>query len=207
MKKFIILALFSIAYTFSIAGTIELDGVFQGKNIYVMNPFSQSGVGFCVYEVTVNGKVTTDEINSSAFEIDFSSLNINLGSEIKVSIKHKENCKPKVLNPEVLKAKSTFEIKLINVDKEGNLNWTTENESGKLPFVVEQFRWNKWVKVGTIEGKGTPSSSNYTMKVNVHSGSNKFRVKQIDYTNKPRYSAEVPFRSMTPPVSLVSKKV
>lgn len=207
MKKYILLALFSITYLFSSAGVIELDGVFQGKNIYVMNPFSQSGVGFCVYEVTVNGKVTTDEINSSAFEIDFSAFQLKLGSEIKVSIKHKENCRPKVLNPEVLKAKSTFEVKLINVDKEGNLTWTTEGEAGKLPFIVEQYRWNKWIKVETIEGKGIPSANSYSVKVNLHSGSNKFRVKQIDYTNKPRYSSEVPFRSMAPPVSIASKSV
>jgi hypothetical protein len=42
------------------AGEMELRGTFQGENLYVKNPFAASGVGFCVYEVTVNGQTTTD---------------------------------------------------------------------------------------------------------------------------------------------------
>jgi len=56
----------------AIAGTIVLDGNYHGKNLYVQNPFASSGVGYCTIEVEVNGQVTTDEINSSAYEIDFS---------------------------------------------------------------------------------------------------------------------------------------
>jgi len=203
---FIVVMFFSF---FSIAQSseIELEGIFQGKNLYVMNPFASSGVGFCVYEVKVNGQLTTDEINSSAFEIDLSTFQFNLGDKITVEIKHKDNCKPKVLNPEVLKPKSTFEITLINVSKEGILNWKAKNEAGKLPYIVEQFRWNKWVKVGQIEGKGTPQENDYSMKITPHSGSNKFRVKQIDYTKKPRYSQEVSYRSTKMPVSFSPNKV
>jgi hypothetical protein len=171
-----------------------------------MNPFSSSGVGFCVFEVTVNGKVTTDEINSSAFEIDLSIFQFAMGDKVTIAIKHKDNCVPKVLNPEVLKPKSTFNVSLINVEKDGNLKWSTSGESGKLTFVVEQYRWNKWVKVGEVEGKGTSGSNSYSLKVHPHSGNNKFRVKQIDYSKKPRYSPEADFKSMSPPVSITSKK-
>jgi hypothetical protein len=188
------------------AGEIMLDGIFQGKNLYVMNPFASSGVGFCVFEVTVNGKMSTDEINSSAFEIDLSVFQFNVGDKVTILIKHKDNCLPKVLNPEVLKPKSTFTTSSITVDKDGTLKWTTSGEAGKLPFVVEQYRWNKWVKLGEVDGKGTLGSNSYTFKVFPHSGNNKFRVKQIDYTKKPRYSSEADFRSMTPPISITSKK-
>ena len=207
MKKLTILSLFLALQVASFAGVIEIEGVFQGKNIYVMNPFSSSGVGFCVYEVSVNGKVTTDEINSSAFEIDFTALQLKLGSEIVVEIKHKENCIPKVLNAEVLKPKSTFVVKLIDVQKDGTLNWTTEQEDGKLPFVVEQFRWNKWIKVGDVVGNGTSGLNKYTAKVNLHSGENRFRVKQIDHSNSPRYSSEANLKTIQPAVVLASTKV
>jgi len=59
------------------AGVIVLEGNYQGKNLYVQNPFAGSGVGFCVSEVIINGEVSTDEINSSAFEF------IILKTEIK----------------------------------------------------------------------------------------------------------------------------
>lgn len=206
MNKFLsfLFILFSFTCT---AGVIELEGIFQGKNLYVMNPFSASGVGFCVFEVTVNGQVTTDEINSSAFEIDLSIFQFKVGDKIKIVIKHKENCKPKVLNPEVLKPKSTYTVTSINIDKNGTLSWTTTGESGSLPFIVEQYRWNKWIKSGEVEGKGTSAANNYSLKVNPHSGNNKFRIKQIDYSKTPKYSQEVPFRSMQPPISLPSKKI
>lgn len=188
------------------AGEIVIDGIFQGKNIYVMNPFASSGVGFCVFEVTVNGKVSTDEINSSAFEIDLSVFQFTVGDKVTIVIKHKDNCVPKVLNPEVLKPKSTFNITSIEVTKDGFLKWTTTNESGKLPFIVEQYRWNKWIKVEDVEGKGTSGPNSYSTKVFPHSGNNKFRVKQVDYTKKPRLSQDVLFKSLQPPVTITNKK-
>lgn len=209
MKRFL-LSFFVLVIAVSVyaeSNIIQLDGIFQGKNLYVVNPFASSGVGFCVYEVNVNGQITTDEINSSAFEIDLSLFQLQLGEKIMITIKHKENCKPKVLNPEDLKPKSTYELVSINVDKEGSIKWETKGEAGKLPFIVEQYRWNKWVKIGELEGKGTPGLNSYSLKATPHSGENKFRVKQIDYTKKPRYSDEVKLRSMTPPVSLESKKI
>ena len=38
------------------AGVIVLEGNYMGKNIFVKNPFGGAGVGFCVFEVTINGK-------------------------------------------------------------------------------------------------------------------------------------------------------
>lgn len=207
MKKYIITFLFfALIGSWSFASEIVIEGIFQGKNLYVMNPFTSSGVGFCVFEVTINGKTSTDEINSSAFEIDLSVFQFNIGDKIVVDIKHKDNCIPKVLNPEVLKPKSTFTVSLIEVGKDGTLSWMTTGEAGKLTYVVEQYRWNKWVKVGEIDGKGTPSSNSYSAKVSPHSGNNKFRVKQVDYTKKPRYSTEANYKSMAPAVSITSKK-
>src|SRR5687767_358583 len=161
--------LFSIINSFS-QGVIVLEGNYQGKPLYVQNPFGPGGVGFCVTEVKVNGNITTDETNSSAFEIDLKSQKLNPGEKVEVRILHKEGCKPKVLNPEVLKPRSTFEVVSMSADKDGTFKWSTRSETGKLAFVVEQFRWNKWVKVGEVEGKGTPSSNEYTFKVAPHSG-------------------------------------
>src|SRR5688572_29323017 len=70
MKKSLFLAVFFFPATSFLAGTIVIDGQYQDKNIYVQNSVSSSGVGFCAYEVRVNGQITNDEINSSAFEID-----------------------------------------------------------------------------------------------------------------------------------------
>lgn len=189
------------------AAVIVLEGNYQGKNLFVQNPFAGSGVGFCVSEVMVNGQVTTDEINSNAFEVDLHNFSLKIGDKLEVKIKHKDDCKPKVLNPEVLKPKSTFDVVSISIDKEGTLKWSTKGEAGKLPYVVEQFRWNKWVKVGETDGVGTDKVNEYSFTVTTHSGKNQFRVKQVDFTGQPRLSKTVDYVSSAPEVTFAPAKV
>lgn len=208
-KTFLFLILSGILTTkgFSQGGVIILEGNYQGKNLYVQNPFGSGGVGFCVTEVFVNGNITTDEVNSSAFEIDFKSHKLQIGEKVEIKIKHKEDCKPKVLNPEVLKPKSTFEVITMTIDKDGTLKWSTKSETGKLAFAIEQFRWNKWVKVGEVDGVGTPTTNNYTFKIAPHSGKNQIRVRQTDYSGQPRLSKPVDFMSDATEVSFAPVKV
>ncbi len=197
MKKFITIILFTFLFaTSAFSEDIKLEGIFQGENIFVMNPFASSGVGFCIYEVTVNGQLTTDEINSSAFEVDLSQFHFKIGDPIVIVLKHKEGCVPKILNPEVIKPRSTFDTESITVDKSGTLKWSTTNEKGALAFVVEQFRWEKWIKVATVQGVGTPAKNSYSVPVDIHTGINKFRVKQVDFSKKPRLSPEATHRNL-----------
>ncbi|MBK8498641.1 MAG: hypothetical protein IPL52_07445 [Flavobacteriales bacterium] len=177
----------------SFAGTIVLEGHYQGKNLFIQNPFSEAGVGFCVFEVTVNDQIATDEINSSAFELDLGNFGLKVGDAVVVKVRHKDGCTPVILNPEVLKPKSTFDIVKQEVSSDGTYRWTTANETGELPFIVEQKRWNKWVKVGEVMGVGRPGEHKYEFKVTPHYGENYFRVKQTDLTRKARFSEAVTF--------------
>jgi hypothetical protein len=186
---------------------ITISGIYQGENLFVMNPFASSGVGFCVFEVTVNGQITTDEINSSAFEIDLSVFQLKSGDKVTIIIKHKEGCVPKILNREVLQSKSTFKVLEITYDKKSNsLKWSSSSEKGSLPFIVEQYKWKKWVNVGTVDGKGTNGPNEYSLKVFTHSGMNKFRIRQTDFSQKPRYSQEATFRSLDAEVTMSPEK-
>jgi hypothetical protein len=186
---------------------ILVEGTYQGENLYIQNPFAESGVGFCVIDVSINGEQSIDEINSSAFEIDFTSYQLFRGQAVTVKITYKDGCSPRVLNPEVLKATSTFKITSISVAKSGELKWVTTGERGSLPFVIEQFRWNKWVRVGKVKGKGLEGTNTYSFKAELHSGPNKFRLKQIDHTRRPRYSKAAKLtRSGAPEVFITSDK-
>ncbi|MBN2663191.1 MAG: T9SS type A sorting domain-containing protein [Bacteroidales bacterium] len=198
MKKFILYIIFIFIGTLTVFADDELTvtGIYQGENLYIMNPFAPSGVGFCIFEVLINGQTSTDEIASSAFEIDLSIYNFKLGDPVEVVIKHRDGCTPQVLNPEVLLPKSTFNIESITLNKTGKLNWITSGEVGSLPFYVEQFKWNKWVRIATINGVGTPGINNYSTAVKFVTGTNKFRVKQVDYTNSARYSNVVEYRNL-----------
>ncbi len=72
--------------------------------------------------------------------------------------------------------KDTCKILSINIDNKSMLSWTTKNEAYKHIFFIEQFRWNKWVKVGEVEGLGTPQTNEYHFQIIPYTGENKVRV-------------------------------
>ncbi|MCC6180715.1 MAG: hypothetical protein IT237_02670 [Bacteroidia bacterium] len=188
------LLLFVLSITTSVAFSTDvlvLEGKFQSKNVFIQNSFGPNGVGFCATEIKVNGRIATDEVNSSSFEIDLTAMNIKPGEKVVIEISHKNDCMPVVLNPEVLKPRPTFDIVSMNVNPEGILKWTTKNENGALPYIIEQFKWNKWVYVGEVQGIGTPENHDYSFKVLTHSGENKFRVKQKGFAVAPKASSTV----------------
>lgn len=190
MKIFITLASAFVLNTFVNSATLVVEGKYQNKNVFVQNAIGNSGVGFCAQEIKVNGKLTTDETNSSAFEIDLASLQLKYGEAVTIEIIHKDGCTPKVLNMDDLKPKPTFEVLTINVSPAGILKWTTKNESGSLPYIIEQFKWNKWIPIGEVNGIGTGDNHDYSFKVAMHSGDNKYRVKQKGLNSSTKVSPE-----------------
>lgn len=196
-KNILILSLIVVAFVAKASSVLIVEGKFQNKNIYIQNSFGSNGVGFCATEIRVNGQITTDEVNSSAIEIDLSAMNIKPGQKVVIEISHKSDCTPVVLNPEVLKPRPTFEVVSMNINNSGILKWTAKNESGSLPYVIEQFKWNKWVYVGEVQGVGTAENHDYSFQISTHSGENKFRVKQVGLGATPKVSSPVIINSGT----------
>jgi hypothetical protein len=192
---------------FGFGTSLSIEGSYQGKNLYVQNPEDADGFGFCATKVTVNGDVLPGGTQLSAFEIDFSLFNIEMGEAVFIVIEHNDGCKPKILNPEVLLPKSTFNTVDIQIANNGMLTWKTTNEQGKLPFIIEQYRWNKWVKVGEVQGKGTSGTNAYEFLVAPHSGENTIRVVQVDHSGAKNSSKEVKFSSAIPTVAKTPVKV
>lgn len=190
---------------FSFAEALVVKGVYQGKDLYIKNAFAPDGVGFCIYEVLVNGEVTTDEINSSAFAIDLSLFGFEQGTALEVVLRSKENCDIKVINPEAIAPQSTFDVVSSRLEQ-NVLMWTTENEVGPIPFVIEQYKWNKWVEIGTVRGIGEKSTQEYRIEVPLHNGKNIFRVRQNDPMGV-RYSTKMEFDSDLPEVTILTSKV
>ncbi len=185
---------------------IVVKGNYYGKNLYVVN--SSCGGGFCVEEVFVNDIKTSDEINSNSFEIDFSQLGIKVGETVDIKIKHKDNCKPTVFNPEVLKQQNNFTFTSIKFDKDKNLTWSVSGTVVSEPFIVEEFRWGKWIETGRIDFKDTIGPGRYILKgVSQCFGMNDFRVKHIDAGVNYVYSKELKFRSKELEVLIKSPKI
>lgn len=188
------------------AEVVVISGVYQGKDLYVKNPLTGSGVGYCVFEVLVNGSITSDEINSPAFAVDLAAWGLKLNDAVEVVLRCKEKCEVKIINPEVIYPNSTFEIVSMSVTPLGMLTWLSKGESAPIPYIVEQFRWNRWVKVGETIGLGKSDKNEYSFQALLHSGTNTFRVYQMDHKGQ-RTSQEVKVESATPAVNIKSTKI
>jgi len=154
---------------------------YNGKNVYIQNPFASDGLGFCVEKVLVNDQETSDQFASSAFEIDLSNLDLKLGEPVKIEVFHSLNCLPKALNYFMV-MRSTFKTKEIKVEKD-SLFWCTTDEQSPMIFIVEKYQWNKWLRIGEVDGVGISIENCYSFNLKKHftNGLNEFRVKQIGY--------------------------
>lgn len=206
LKKGLLLLLFVLPSLLNAQEIIVLEGNYQLRNIFVNNSIGVDGVGFCVTNVFVNGEVSTDEINQNAFEIDLTLFNLGFGDEVVVEIHHKENCAPEVINPLALQPQATFKTESISIDDNAIISWATTNETGVLPFRVQQFKWNKWVTVGEVQGIGNPGNHSYRFQAIPVSGKNRFRVMQKSGDGRVRVSPEVTFQSGTPVVNYTFDK-
>ncbi|MFL5762845.1 MAG: hypothetical protein ACJ77K_02815 [Bacteroidia bacterium] len=195
MKYFLLLLAMICCCTVPAQERTIVRGKYLKKNLYLNNNLSADGKGFCTDSVHVNGKRVFIQ-PSAAYAIPLDSMGFMEMDSIYVEIFHKAGCKPTVLQPEIINPKSTFDIVSINVNSDGILQWTTSNEIARLPFIVEQFRWNKWIKIGEVEGKGGFETNAYEFtETMVHSGENKFRVKQVT-SSGPRSSPTATYLSI-----------
>ncbi|MCE3228010.1 MAG: hypothetical protein K0S32_2561 [Bacteroidetes bacterium] len=128
---------------------------------------------------------------ATAFEINLKTLNLQVGDKLEVVIVHKDNCKPKVLNPNPHTPKSDFIITSISIDGSCILKWKSKESGNKNPYLVEQFINNKWTVVAEIESWGSQFEREYRQQVTPNPGENSFRVKQTDRFGIVRVSSTV----------------
>ncbi|WMJ74311.1 hypothetical protein RCC89_14215 [Cytophagaceae bacterium ABcell3] len=187
------------------AGILTLTGVYQGKNLYVQNPFTGNMKDFCTNDVYINDVKVLSNVQSSAYEIDLSILGID--DPVTVKITHKDDCKPKILNPQVVKSTSSFQFHSFNVEKE-NIVWATKGETPKGRFFVEQFKNNSWGTVKELTGKSSKVINNYQIgSSSHHSGLNKYRIKYLEADGQVFYSQVMEFESGLEAISMYPKRV
>lgn len=181
----------------------EFEGIYQGDNVFIQNPLSDSTGNYCTISIHVNDILIQTGFEMSAYEIRLDTLKLLIGDKVNVRISHWSDCSPKILTA-MINPKPPFEIRKISIDSTGLLKWSTIKENGKLTYTIEQYLWNKWVRVGEVTGKGQPLLNEYESTVILHSGTNKFRVKQQDANGKNYLSKTVEVDSDLKPIKLKS---
>ncbi len=198
-KHFHILVVLVILLNFNAVAQLNFYGMNKNENLYLVNPRDTISQTFCIDSIILNSKKIDIQLKNSILEVDFVSKNLQDNEVLNLKIFHKRNCKPSMVNPEVFIPKTTFEIADFRYTND-TLRWQTRNEHGSLMFYVEQYRWQNWQTVGEIQGTGSADLQTYTLPVKIHSGVNRFRIKQTDYTNVSRFSDELSYTSTIPEV-------
>jgi hypothetical protein len=201
MKKYFFAFAFLFVRLVSIGqtDTLVLNQVYEGKNIYLQG---------CIINISVNGQNTDDYDFSSPYEIDLKNYKLKQGDSIHVQIIHEKECSVEILDPQLFRPVIAKYIE-ISVDTSGTLkilNWEAKNEPENSIFIVEQFRWNKWQKIGEVEAR-RDGKHEYQFIVCPTSGKNKFRVKLVDHNNPPKISDAAILNSNKTPVKLKSSTI
>lgn len=180
---------------------IEIYGVYQGKNVYVQNPFTSNMKDYCTKEVYVNDVKLMTEIHASAYEIDLSFLPVN--EPVTIRITHKEDCNPKILNPQVVKIQTTFAFNSVNMEKR-QLSWATKNEHARGRYFIERYEYSHWKILNEIYSSG---AGRYVQPITHNSGSNKYRIKYLDERGNAIYSDVLDYESDNKPITIYPKRV
>jgi len=83
-------------------------------------------------------------------------------------------------------------IKMLNfkIDLDGKMTWQTENEKANANFEIKEFRWNKYLLIGEIKGKG-PGNNSYSFLADTSCSLYHVRLTVVD--SIPRDSEKVSY--------------
>lgn len=174
------------------SGEIVFSGTYQGKDIYIQNPYNQSTRSFCVASVFVNDRQVLASPKITAIKVDLSYLSLN--ELVVIRIMHHDSCKPRVVNAHVLKKTGDFQFLTMEAD-DNSLMWTTRGELPGGGFILEQWtEETDWAVIDTIEAKGGNIKNNIYAHSAPHAkGQNKYRVQYVNAEGLRSYSMEAYF--------------
>lgn len=172
-------------------GEINISGKYQGKNLYVQNPFASDITAYCTDRVFVNNELILSDLSVSAYEIDLSYL--PLDTPIAIRIVHKDGCSPFIVNPQVIAANDGFRFLTFVIESE-ILKWITTNEPGACHFYIERLEENRWIEVADIPAKGRQANNFYKLPAAHIEGVNTYRIRFVQPEGEIFYSSEASYK-------------
>jgi len=166
-----------------------LSGSYQGKDVFVRNPYVKNLGRFCTQQVFVNDRKVFDQPKVSAYKIDLSYLEIN--DLVVIRITHSEGCQPSIVNPHVLKSNSSF--KFITTETDNNsISWKTKGEEIRGSYIIEQKTDEAdWGPIDTVTAKAELDINRYIIAAPHQKGVNHYRIKYVDSSGLENYSLEM----------------
>jgi len=185
--------------------TISISGMFYHTNVYVYNPSVADS--FSVQSIIINNDTITHELDANGIELDLNTYEMEEGDRVSIQVIYAGNYSPVIVNPQALMPPVKFRISKPKYSKDKELKWMVRGVPGDYPIIVEQYKWNAWKTVATIDPIDTVANNLYRVKIQPHSGKNIYRVKSHNIKGEEIVSRESIFSdSKTSTVSIQNKK-
>jgi hypothetical protein len=197
MRKAIFIFIVILSVDFSFASELELAGFYQGKDIYLRNPYVSSENAFCIESVALNGYEIIVNPRVASIRIDLHEFSLN--ELVRISIIHSDQCTPDIINPEDLVWKEEFAFLSVSTD-EKTIYWTTklERENGK--FIVQSNNQGIWESALTIDASGKTEAS-YTQSIDHIEEENLYRIIYEPEDGTPVISKTVDYVKILEPIT------
>lgn len=184
----------------------NLAGVYQGKTLFIQNPYDKDAREFCIENIYINEKFVETNYKLSAIKLDFTGY--DLYSPVKIRIEHKDTlCAPTIINPEAVLFHTIFRFVTVSLT-DSALVWSTKGETGVGEFEIEKLDNGIWIDQEVREALGRYEGAEYTYYPNLLEGANKYRIKYyFPRGSRVRhlYSWEVDFDFYPEPVEFTPK--
>uniref|UniRef100_UPI00404AF89B hypothetical protein n=1 Tax=Fulvivirga sp. TaxID=1931237 RepID=UPI00404AF89B len=190
MLRGLVFLFFAILSNILLAGEIVLSGAYQGKDLYVQNPFNTESSTFCTNAVYVNDRLILDKPQASAFRIDLSFLSVN--DLVVIRILFQDNCEPGIVNPQVLKSPQSFQFLTAQADN-NSITWTAKGDKGGVYYLEHKWEDHDWQVADTVDVISAFEQNKYAVEPSHIKGDNNYRVKYINSNNEEFYSVEFMF--------------
>jgi len=192
----------------SLSNEINLAGVYQGKTLFVQNPYDKVSKRFCVDEILINDARAEVNYKLSAIKLDFEGFDLN--TPVRIRILHKDSvCNSVIINPEAILFHTIFRFTEISLS-DSALVWNTKGERGRGSFSVEKLYNGIWIEKESFDATGIYSGSQYAFYPSLEEGANKYRIKyNFPLGNRigHLYSREMDYDFYPEPVEFSPKSV
>ena len=188
-RRFFALVIVCVSAYGVFAANLEFKGVYYEQDLYIKNPMLSSG--HSINGITVNGKQVNTNLNSGLVVVKFAENGLKSGDEFTLNISYSDGEQPIVINKKAFAPASTFVLVSAKIELEGNatnLYFTIKDESSSMPFYIDHFRANKWVRIGAVIGKGGMEEKTYMLPMSSLPGENKLKIYQINDDDTQRSS-------------------
>jgi len=179
MKKIIPLTLL-LTIGFTVSGNkLIIEGAYKGHNLYFQ--LGSCTEGLHTIFISINDTIhDTLKTRSTAFELNLAKYAFPLQTSLKIQLSS-DDCFPKLLNQGMdqdMKHPAEFLSIVVSLEDK-MIRWSAREDTTKFDYVIEQYRWNRWLKIGSVpsNGKSDMFTASLSLEEWIHSGENKFRIK------------------------------